>query len=439
MSTLKDYKKSIQDYINNNKDKAIKLLKQLVQEDSISGNESKAQAIVVEKLRELELDLDIWEPAIDELKDHPYFISARENFNGSPNIVATLKGTSGGKSMILNGHIDVVPEGNIQQWTYPPYGAIVKDNKLYGRGATDMKGGNVALILAIEAIKQSGITLKGDVHFQSVIEEESGGAGTLAAILRGYRADGVIIPEPTNMKFFIKQQGSMWFRLKVKGKVAHGGTRYEGVSAIEKSLLVIQQIQKLEQLRNDRIDDPLYDGVPIPIPINIGTINGGTWPSSVSDLVTLEGRYGVAPNEKMEDAKKEFERWIENLGNLDEWFLDHPVEVEWFGARWVPGSVEADNELVKTLLHNYHHITEQKPIIEAAPWGTDGGLFTQVLDIPMIVFGPGETKVAHYPDEFIDLDQMFLAAEIIACTLIDWCEVQEQHEGEGVYENEEVL
>ncbi|SFD07258.1 peptidase [Bacillus sp. UNCCL81] len=437
---MRHYKKVIQDYISNHKDKTVDLLKQLVMENSVSGNESKAQAIVLEKLREIDLDLDVWEPDLKEMKEHPYFISTRDSFTGSPNIVATLKGTSGGKSMILNGHIDVVPEGNIQQWTYAPYSATVVDNKLYGRGATDMKGGNVALILAIEAIKRSGITLKGNVYFQSVIEEESGGAGTLATILRGYSADGVIIPEPTNMKFFIKQQGSMWFRLKVKGKVAHGGTRYEGVSAIEKSVLIIQQIQKLEQLRNERIADPLYDGVPIPIPINIGTIHGGTWPSSVSDLVTLEGRFGVAPNERLEDAKIEFENWIDNIKNLDDWFVENPVEVEWFGARWVPGTVEADSELVQTLQRNYLETMKQNPVVEAAPWGTDGGLFTQILNIPMIVFGPGETKVAHYPDEFIDLDQMFLAAEIIACTLIDWCGVEgQQHEGEGAYENEKVL
>ncbi|WP_051317306.1 peptidase [Ectobacillus panaciterrae] len=436
---MREYKSRIQGYINESKNQSIKLLQRLVQEDSISGNESRAQAIIMEKLREMGLELDVWEPSKEEMQEHPYFISARSNFNGSPNVVGILKGTSGGKSMILNGHIDVVPEGDLKQWTQQPYGATVKDGKLYGRGATDMKGGNVALILAIEAIKNSGIALKGDVYFQSVIEEESGGAGTLAAILRGYQADGVIIPEPTNMKFFIKQQGSMWFRLKVKGKVAHGGTRYEGVSAIEKSMLVIQEVGKLEKLRNDRVNDPLYDGVPIPIPINIGTIHGGTWPSSVSDLVVLEGRFGVAPSEKLEAAKEEFEKWLRDLKMKDEWFAEHPVEVEWFGARWVPGSIEADHALVQTLEQNYLEITKQKPVMEAAPWGTDGGLFTQVSQIPMIVFGPGETKVAHYPDEYIDLEQMFLAAEIIACTLLDWCGVQEQQESEGAYEGEGVL
>lgn len=152
------------------------------------------------------------------MKDHPYFVSPRTSFSDSPNIVATLKGSGDGKSMILNGHIDVVPEGDVDQWDHHPYSGERIGNRIYGRGTTDMKGGNVALMLAMEAIIESRIELKGDIYFQSVIEEESGGAGTLATILRGYKADGVIIPEPTNMKFFPKQQGSMWFRLHVKGK-----------------------------------------------------------------------------------------------------------------------------------------------------------------------------------------------------------------------------
>ena len=127
-----------------------------------------------------------------------------------------------------------------------------------GRGATDMKGGIASLLLAVEAIQSLGIKLKGDVIFQSVIEEESGGAGTLAAIVKGYTSRCGLIPEPTNLRIFPKQQGSMWFRIEVKGRSAHGGTRYEGVSAIEKSMTVMQHIRELEEQRNARISDPLY-------------------------------------------------------------------------------------------------------------------------------------------------------------------------------------
>lgn len=416
----------ISDYIEEHKEKAIKLLQNLVQEKSISGNETNAQEIVINYLKELELELDIWEPSYDELNKSPFFISQRSTFQNSPNVVATLKGTGNGKSIILNGHIDVVPEGELNQWENHPYGGEIIGNRLYGRGSTDMKGGNIAALFAIEAIKKSGIKLKGDVIFESVIEEESGGAGTLATILRGYEADAVLIPEPTKMKIFPKQQGSMWFRLRVKGRVAHGGTRYEGVSAIEKSMMVITHILELENKRNMRLlKDPLYKDVPIPIPINIGKIDGGTWPSSVSDLVTLEGRLGVAPDETMENAQAEFENWLKRLSQIDNWFISHPVEVEYFGARWVPGSIELDHPFMESLKEAFRLVYEHEPVIEASPWGTDGGLFTQIKHIPTIVFGPGETKVAHYPNEYIDLNELFQCSRVIAYTVLDWCGIDE--------------
>ena len=139
-----------------------------------------------------------------------------------------------------------------------------------------MKGGIASLLLAVGAVQGLGLKLKGDVIFQSVIEEESGGAGTLAAILKGYTADAALIPEPTNLRIFPKQQGSMWFRIEVKGRSAHGGTRYEGVSAIEKSMTVLKHIAELEEQRNARIIDSLYAHNPIPIPINIGVYKEGT-------------------------------------------------------------------------------------------------------------------------------------------------------------------
>jgi acetylornithine deacetylase len=275
-----EYEHLVRKWLKENQTKGIKLLQLLVQENSTRGKESSAQAIMIEKCRQLGLQLDIWEIDRNELVRNPSFFCDRKDFNGNPNVVAVLKGTGDGRSLILNGHIDVVPVGDEQNWKHDPFSGLIEAGKLYGRGSTDMKGGTVALLLALEAIIQSGIHLKGDVIFQSVIEEESGGAGTLAAVLKGYRADGAIIPEPTNMKIFPKQQGSMWFRIHVKGKSAHGGTRYEGVSAIEKSMIVVQRLAELEKERNQRITDPLYEKILIPIPINVGKLKSGDWPSS---------------------------------------------------------------------------------------------------------------------------------------------------------------
>ncbi|MGE6752379.1 peptidase [Rossellomorea sp. NPDC071047] len=411
----------IKEIIEEKKKSTIKLLQRLVQEDSVRGNESKAQAIVIEKCRKLGLELDIWEVKESDVCDHPFYRCDRENFEGNPNVVGVLKGTGGGRSLLLNGHIDVVPEGDRKNWTYDPYGGVLEDGRLYGRGSTDMKGGSVALLLALEVVKELNIPLKGDILFQSVIEEESGGTGTLAALVRGYKADAAIIPEPTNMKIFPKQQGSMWFRLKVKGKSAHGGTRYEGVNAIDKAYTVIQTLQELELSRNKRVDDPLYRNIPIPIPINIGKIESGKWPSSVPDLAIIEGRVGVAPWESLQQVEKEVEDALSKMDKVDSWFDHHPVEIEWFGGRWQPGELSCEHELVEKLCYHANEVLQTTPIIEASPWGTDGGILSRGGNIPVVVFGPGTTEVAHDANEYIELNKIYQTAEILSLFILDWC------------------
>jgi acetylornithine deacetylase len=420
------WKEKIRAQIEKERASATELLQAWVRERSVQGEERSIQESIAERLRAMGLEVDLWVMEGEELMKHPYFVSPRNTFENSPNVVGVWKGTGGGRSIILNGHVDVVPAGDPAQWVHDPFSGAIIDGKLYGRGATDMKGGNLASLLAIHVLQSLGVRLKGDVIFQSVVEEESGGAGTLATILRGYKADAALIPEPTNMKIFPKQQGSMWFRLTVKGRSAHGGTRYEGVSAIEKSMLVVQAIARLEKERNARISDPLYEKLPIPIPINIGVIEGGKWPSSVADLVKLEGRMGVAPGERMDDARAEMAAALKRLSEEDPWFAEHPVELEWFGARWVPGAVAEDHPLMTILQQQFIAVTGKEAVVEASPWGTDGGLLTTLAETPAIVVGPGVTQVAHYPNEYIELDAVFQCAEIFALTLLEWCGIAEQ-------------
>jgi acetylornithine deacetylase len=416
-----EVQQKIKQWLEENKQRGVRILQQLVQEGSTRGNESSAQAVIIEKCRKLGLTLDIWEIGKDALIKHPAFSSDRKDFSGNPNVVATLKGTGGGRSLILNGHIDVVPEGDRNDWEDDPFSGRIEDGKLYGRGSTDMKGGTVSLLLAMEAIISLDIKLKGDVIFQSVIEEESGGAGTLAAVLRGYKADGAIIPEPTNMKIFPKQQGSMWFRITVKGRSAHGGTRYEGVNAIEKAMVAMTKLQDLEKARNLKITDPLYSKIPIPIPINIGKINSGEWPSSVPDIAVIEGRMGVAPDEDMKSAEKELELCMKKAAEKDDWLKKNPPQVEWFGGRWIPGNLEENHPLMSVLSESFEAVKGKQPVVEASPWGTDGGILSRIGDTPVVVFGPGVTEAAHDVNEYIPIQEVFDAAEIIALAIMDWC------------------
>lgn len=420
-----DWSKSIDDWMEQHWERAVKWLAEYVREDSVQGKEGSVQKLVAGKLGQLGLAVDLWELDGEKLKQHEYFNSPRCTFVGSPNVVGVWKGSGGGRSLLLNGHVDVVPAGDPEQWQASPFSGLVRDGKMYGRGSTDMKGGNLASIYAVECLRNIGVKLKGDVIIHSVVEEESGGAGTLAALLRGYTADAAIIPEPTHMRIFPKQQGSMWFRIFIKGRSAHGGTRYEGVSAIEKSMLVIQAIQDLERQRNERICDPLYRKTPIPVPINIGVIGGGDWPSSVPDQVKIEGRMGVAPEETMKAAQVEMQEALVALGAKDPWFVQCPPQLEWFGARWVPGSIDMDHALMTCLTKSYQRILREDPVIEASPWGTDGGLLTKLGNIPTIVFGPGITGVAHFPNEYIELEKVKQCAKIMALTILDWCEIAE--------------
>jgi acetylornithine deacetylase len=423
-------KENVCKWIEGAEKEAVQFLQALIREPSTQMNEAGIQTIIAGKLEELGFHVDVWEPGGKALLNHPDFISPRESFRGSPNVAGVKKGEGGGRSLVLNGHVDVVPEGDLKDWSVDPYGGEYRDGRVYGRGSTDMKGGNAAMLLAVEALKSCGVTLKGDLIFHSVIEEESGGAGTLSAVLRGYTGDAAIIPEPTNMKIFPKQQGSMWFRICVKGKGAHGGTRYEGVSAITKAVTVLQELEKLEQIRNSRITDPLFSSVPIPVPINVGIIEGGDWPSSVPDLVKIEGRFGIAPDERADEAKKELEETIAALGNTDDWFRTHPAEVEWFGARWLPGSIDKDHPLLAILKSHFTDVTHCTPVVEASPWGTDGGLLTAAGNTPSVVFGPGVTSMAHYADEYIEVEKVITCAKILALTIMDWCGLSDEEERE---------
>jgi acetylornithine deacetylase len=227
------------------------------------------------------------------------------------------------------------------------------------------------------------------------------------------------------MRIFPKQQGSLWFRLTVAGRAAHGGTRYDGVSAIEKTQSVLVALARLESERNARIDDPLYAGTPIPVPVNVGSIKGGDWPSMVPDRVTLEGRLGVIPGEAVEAAQADMTAAMVALATADSWFADHPVAIEWFGARWLPGDLDPQSDLVRTLSARYRDVLGEDPVIAASPWGTDAGLLAAAGGTPGVVFGPGATAAAHYTDEYVEIDRVLEVAAIVALVLVDWCGVAE--------------
>ena len=286
----------------------IEFARSLVRIPSVSGSEQAAQRAIAAKYESLGLSVDIVPSVREELESHPAFCDDAIPFVDRLNVVARWRGSGGGRSLILNGHMDVVPPGDLSKWTRDPWGGEIEDDRLYGRGACDMKSGLAAAVFAVQALQASGVTLPGDVMLQSVIGEESGGVGTLATIVRGYRADACVILEPMNLRLAPVQTGALTFRITVNGRAAHACMRPHGVSAITEFLPIASALEHLNVDRHQRYRDPLFDDPNNIASLSIGTVRAGDWPSTVPDLLVAEGRLGVFPNESVAEARAALEK-----------------------------------------------------------------------------------------------------------------------------------
>jgi acetylornithine deacetylase len=285
-----------------------------------------------------------------------------------------------------------------------------------------MKGGLVANLFALAALREAGITLAGDVMVESTVAEEDGGAGALAALLRGYRADGAMISEPTNLAIVPAQGGTLMFRLHVPGLSAHACVRDEGVSAIEKFAYLHRGPLDFEARHNAAIAHPLYAGMSNKAPVNIGMIRGGAWPSSVPEWVAAEGRAGLVPGEDVEEFRGQFAGVVATLAEGDPWLREHPPRVEWLPGQIAPAEVAADSPLVTTLAAAYEEVTAAPPCIEAVTYGADMRHFIN-NGVPCVMFGAGDVRAAHAPNESIPLDDLMLAVAVNARFIAGWCGV----------------
>lgn len=391
---------------------------------STLGQEESAQQYYAELLQNLGLEVDLWYPQPQDMTCNPYFLPCRDDYSGSPDVVGIYKGSGGGRSLLLNGHVDVVPAGK-NDWEDSPWSGLRKTGRIYGRGSSDMKGGLIANLMAMDAIIKSGIRLKGDVFLASVIGEETGGAGTLSMLSRGYRADGAIVPEPSDLNICPVSLGVIWFRIRVKGLAAHAANAYLGVNAISKATLIIQALDACNEEKRTRVQHPLYRGDNHnPFNINMGQIHGGTIATSVPDEVVIEGRIAFSPDEDVVDAKKVVEDAVMKAAEQDSWLREHLPEVEWHSFCLNSGQIPVDHPLTTAICQAYEEVTGEPPVISGTPWGTDAGAMIRVGGIPTVVFGPGPNAKAHQANEYVEEKKLLQVAKVIASTILDWCEVQ---------------
>ena len=398
----------------------VELLQSLVRIPSVTGEEEAAQLHVAQILRDLGGDVDVWRPDARELQGLPGFPGARI-LTSRPNVVGVFRGSGAGPMLVLNGHMDTVTAGHADRWTYPPFSGEVADGKVYGRGACDMKGGLVAILAALRAIREAGLRFRGSVSVQSVIGEEDGGFRTFAALARGHRGDAVIVCEPTQLAVVPAHAGVTLFRITVPGRAAHGAVRLEGVSAFHSFLPIHDALMRLEKQRNETLRHGLYEGIGLPWPISIGIVQAGNWPAIVPEFLTAEGRIGVAVGERIEDVRRQFEEAVRNAAAADPWLSTHPPSVEWIGGVWEPAVTSRDHLLVQTLSKAVRQVTGQSASVRGVSYGSDMRLFTNNYGIPGVLFGPGDIRLAHFTDEYVPIAEVEQAALALAMTTLEFC------------------
>lgn len=403
----------------------LEFTQELVRFPSLRGAEHAAQNFVAKAMRDRNLEVDQWRIDVDAIKTLPGFAPVTVSYENAFNVVGTYRPKEViGRSLILNGHIDVVPTGPVQCWNRSPFDPQIKDGWMYGRGSGDMKAGLALMLYAYDAIRRSGYTPTAPIFFQSVVEEECTGNGALACLQRGYKADCVLIPEPMTPKLLRAQVGLIWFRVHVSGDPQHAsGFQEVGSNAIEKAFCLWRHLQNLEKEWNARkAEQPHYEGHPHPIRFNLGKISGGEWTSNVPATCTIEVRVGVYPGWNLEDARAEIEECVHEAAIQDEFLRNNPPIIEYHGQMAEGYVLEHAAEPEGVLAECHEAVFGENLSEHVISAATDSRFFGLYQGTPGIVYGPVSER-AHGFDECVDLNSVRQVTKTYALFIAKWCGV----------------
>jgi acetylornithine deacetylase len=403
-------------------DGLLEALAELVAIRSLSGDESAAQRWMADFLAASGLAVDRWEIDLEALARHPAYCAEVDRAEAL-GVVGSM-GAGNGPTLIFNGHVDVVPAGDPANWSVPPWKTTVRDGHVYGRGALDMKGGLLCAVFAARALRAAGLRLRGRLLIHSVVGEEDGGLGTLATILRGHTGDAAIVVEPTEMMVAPAQAGALNFRVTIPGRAAHGCFRAEGIDPITHFIPIYQALQQLEAERNRQQSDPLFAAYKLPYAICVGQLSAGVWASTVAESLTFAGRFGVSVGEDLGAARRSLERCVAAAAAADPWLREAPPRVEWWGGQFAPAAIAADHPLVKTVAAAFYRVAGSRPRVQGMPYGADMRLLINQGQTPTVLFGPGDVRRAHQPDERVPVADLRAVTRTLALTAARFCGVE---------------
>ncbi len=419
---MNELEQRVTDQIEQNWEGETSFLQGLVQRPSTLGNEARVQQFIADELSRMGLEVDVWQIDHAEISREPGYSPVEWSYEGRPNVATTWRGSGDGRSLLLNGHIDVVPATPEHHWIYDPWGGEIKDGRMYGRGAADMKSGVAAMIYAVRALREVGVDLKGSVTLETVIEEECTGNGALAARTRGYNADAAIIPEPLNQTALVAQVGVMWARITVKGKGTHAERASGAVNAIGKTYLMIQAVEKLESLVNAEERPEHFRETEHPLNYNTGVIRGGDWASSVPEECSFEVRISAYPGEDLGEVRDRFKSHLLEAAKADPWLSENPPEISFYAFLAEGCTIDREAEIFDPLRKHHRNLMGSELESLAFTGTTDARFFNLYNDTPATCYGPVGGGL-HAPDEWVDLDSVKNVTKVLALTVMDWCGV----------------
>lgn len=414
--------KLISDYIDKHQDELIKHIQKSVQIKSLVGQEQEMQQFMKERYEEIGLKVIESEPDYAQVSKHEAYVDSGFPLEGRTNIVGIYEGSEDAKSLTLQGHVDVVSAEPEEVWTYDPWGAEIVGNRMYGRGALDMKSGLLANWFALKTLLDLDLKPKGTVQLHSTIEEESGGGGgALALMEEGFLTDGYITTEPHALRVTVAHSGVMYFRVKVVGKTAHAARTQQGINAIGKIYKIYHALEELDRKRGEEVVFDLIheasDGRSCNL--NLGTLRAGDWVSSVAGWAELECRVGFIPGESRKDIKTLIEDTIAEAIKGDEWLEAHQPEIEWFGWSTEAWYQDPKHPYVQAFIESAKKTLGKDDIQIIGRTGGNDARFTQYYDRPGIGFGP-DGEYSHGPDEYVEIDSIIETTKVLANHILDW-------------------
>ena len=398
---------------------AADVTERLVRVKSITGDEGAVQDLMAELLAEVGARVERIEVDPTDARRDPDWPGDEMPRDRLPIVLGRL-GNPGGKRVVLVGHVDVVPEGDLATWTHDPWAGERVGDRVYGRGAVDMKGGVASILAAVRALTATGAADRfgGELLIASVPSEEDGGQGMLAAIRAGVTGDVAVITEPTDMEIVIAHAGAITFKLTVPGRAAHASVRREGVSALDNLQTLVRALEADETARNGAETDPLMTIHGIPYATMIGKVSGGIWASSVIDRIEAEGRYGVKLGQTWRDAERDLLRCIDDANESDPFLREHPATVELTGGKFSSARVPADHPLPVGLGEVASAVLGHEPPMTGEPYGADMRLLVHEGHTPTVIFGPGDKRVAHSADEWVSVQDVAACARVLAAWVV---------------------